>query len=381
MGASAAYHAKLYDPSLSICVVERDPKFEHASAMLSAGGIRQQFSLPANIQLSLYGIDFLRHAASELRVPGEDAPDMQLKEQGYLFLASAAGEPTLRRNQATQAAEGVTWTTLLEPRELVERFPWLNADGVALGCFGEHSEGWFDPWGLLGALRAKGKQMGITYLHGTVVGLECEATWDPSRPEPMRRVSAVRVAEGSKSTVTPGYGMDTTTVDTVTIGSGTVVNAAGSFARGIVEMCGSGVASLPVRARKRSIFSVQCGDGSGGGVPPSRATPLVIDPSGVWFRPEGPSGRFICGVSPPEARDPDCTSVEELSTPDHDLFDETVWPALYGRCEAFGELKVQSSWAGFYEYNTLDQNAIIGRHPQVPNLVLCNGFSGAPASP
>ena len=35
-----------------------------------------------------------------------------------------------------------------------------------------------------------------------------------------------------------------------------------------------------------------------------------------------------------------------------------------------------SSWAGFYEYNTLDQNAVVGPHPHVPNLLLCNGFSG-----
>ena len=32
--------------------------------------------------------------------------------------------------------------------------------------------------------------------------------------------------------------------------------------------------------------------------------------------------------------------------------------------------------SGFYEYNTLDQNALIGPHPHVPNLLLCNGFSG-----
>ena len=38
--------------------------------------------------------------------------------------------------------------------------------------------------------------------------------------------------------------------------------------------------------------------------------------------------------------------------------------------------KVRSSWAGFYEYNTFDQNGIIGRHPNVANMVLCNGFSG-----
>jgi glycine/D-amino acid oxidase-like deaminating enzyme len=61
---------------------------------------------------------------------------------------------------------------------------------------------------------------------------------------------------------------------------------------------------------------------------------------------------------------------------DHALFDAVVWPALYKCCPAFAALKVKSSWAGFYEYNALDQNAVLGRHPDVPNLVLCNGFSG-----
>ena len=51
-----------------------------------------------------------------------------------------------------------------------------------------------------------------------------------------------------------------------------------------------------------------------------------------------------------------------------------------------------SSWAGYYEYNTIDQNAIIVRHPkvwqltvaarlmllsvQLSNFIMTNGFSG-----
>ena len=46
-------------------VFESDASYARASAPRSAGGIRQQFSLPVNVELSLYGIDFLKRGLKD----------------------------------------------------------------------------------------------------------------------------------------------------------------------------------------------------------------------------------------------------------------------------------------------------------------------------
>lgn len=318
--------------------------------------------------MSLYGSEFLRDAPERLRVSGadDDAIDLQFKEQGYLFLSSEAGEPTLRQNQATQASCGVDWTHLMEPDALRERFPWLDTDGdadmekaaITLGCLGTAHEGWFDPWALLNGMRSKARELGVEYHHGTVMGM----AMDSSASTPT--ISGV-VVSGSES------GTD----QHLTLEAGEVVCAAGAWAASVVGMCGdaAAVTPLPVAPRKRCIFTFHCPEE---GVPDGKTTPLTVLPeTGVYFRPEGAPGNFLCGVSPDADDDPDIT-VEDLDHVAHHLFDEVIWPSLYKYAPVFGNIKVTSCWAGFYEYNTLDQNGIIGRHPDVCNLTLVNGFSG-----
>jgi FAD-dependent oxidoreductase domain-containing protein 1 len=120
---------------------------------------------------------------------------------------------------------------------------------------------------------------------------------------------------------------------------------------------------LPVEARRRSVFVFEPQ------TPISRC-PLVIDTSGAWFRPEG--GGFIAGIAPP--RDDDVADLPlEI---DRREFETRLWPALATRVPAFDAVRVTNSWAGYYEVNTFDHNAIIGPHPEVANLFFANGFSG-----
>ncbi len=321
MGSSIAYHLK-FDPNFSgsVAVVERDPSYARASSALSASSIRQQFSTPLNIQLSRHGIGFLRRAPELLGV------DLGLREPGYLFLASAAGEAVLRANNAIQKGEDCA-VELLGPAALAARFPWIRADGIALASHGTANEGWFDGPALMQAFRRKARELGADYIADEVVELA---------------PGAVTLRSGRR------------------IEAGTVVLAAGAWSGEVAATAGI---ALPVEPRRRSVFVVDVRN-------PPGATPLTIDPSGVWFRPEG---RFyLAGTTPAAGNDPAGAPLEVQ----YAEWDDMVWPVLAARVPAFEAAKVMNSWAGYYEYNTFDQNGIVGRHPEIDSLIFATGFSG-----
>jgi glycine/D-amino acid oxidase-like deaminating enzyme len=329
---SAIAHAVLADRTFDgrVVVIERDPSYRRASSALSASSIRQQFSTPENIRMSRYGFDFLRRAGEHLAVDGE-APEIGLVERGYLYLAAPERETTLREVHAIQRAEGAA-VAILGPEDLARRYPWMGLDGVAAGSLGLDGEGWFDGDGLTRAFRRKAVSMGAVYVAAEAVGLRLARS----------RIAAVELDDGSS------------------IGCAVLVNAAGPWARAVAAMAR---VALPVEARRRSVFVFVSRDG------PSDC-PLVIDTSGAWFRPEG--GGFIAGISPPEDEDLPDLPLEV----DDWLWEGRLWPALAARVPGFDTVRRTGGWAGYYEVNTFDHNAILGPHPAIANLIFANGFSG-----
>ncbi|MGE0725316.1 MAG: NAD(P)/FAD-dependent oxidoreductase [Alphaproteobacteria bacterium] len=329
---SAVAHFLTADPAFQgkVVVVERDPTYATASTPRSAGSIRQQFSTPENIRMSQFGMAFLRAVDRHLGVDGERI-DLGFRENGYLFLATEAGRGILEANHATQRAEDAA-VALIEPAALRERFPWLSTEGIALGSFGTANEGWFDPNTLLQAFKRKARASGAAYLHDAVVAIERDGD----------RIVAARLASGAR------------------IACGTMVNAAGPSAGRVAAMAGI---ALPVTHRKRIVYVFDCRE-------KFPAMPLVICPNGVWVRPEG--ANYVCGTSPAEDDDPDCEDLEV----DWRFWDDPVWPTIAERIPAFEAVKAINAWAGHYDFNTVDHNGIVGRHPEVANLVFANGFSG-----
>jgi FAD-dependent oxidoreductase domain-containing protein 1 len=332
IGSAIAYFLGA-DPkgeAFDVTVVERDFSYTQASSALSASSIRQQFSTAINIEMSLYGISFFRTLGQTLRV-GDNVPDIGLVEPGYLYLATPAGVDVLRENHAMQKAHAVD-VALLTPDELTARFPWMSAEGVALASLGLSGEGWYDGYSLLQAFRKKAVSQGVRYVQAHATGLLRHG----------RAVTGVQIDSGA------------------TLPADIVVNAAGAWAAKVAEWAGI---ELPVRGRRRSVFSFSCPDKLPG-------CPLVIDTSGIWLRPEG--RKFICGFAPPANRDPDDAPLEV----EHEAFERFIWPALAARVPAFEAIRMTGAWAGYYEMNVFDHNAILGLHPACDNLYFANGFSG-----
>jgi FAD-dependent oxidoreductase domain-containing protein 1 len=314
----------------SIAVIERDTSYRICSTARSAGGLRQQFSTPENIAMSQFTLATIRELKARF---GPDA-DVGFREQGYLILSSAGGEALLADNVALQRSMGAD-IALLRPAELAAQFPWLATEGVAAGGFGQSGEGWFDPMSLATLFRQAAVAAGALVIHDEVAGIEID-----------RRGAAVSLAGGGR------------------VACGGLVNAAGAWAGRLAALAG---VRLPVEPRKRYVYVVDCRE------PPEalRRAPLTVDPGGVWFRPEGRV--FLCGKSPEEGREP---AVGDLDDIDHAFFEDEVWPLLAARVPAFESLKAVNAWAGYYDYNTLDQNAVIGADPDMPSLYFATGFSG-----
>ncbi len=334
IGSAIAYFLTLQQPGCEVVVMERDPTYARASSALSASSIRQQFSTDINVLISAYGIGFLRNVGTLLACNG-DVPDVGLHEGGYLYLATAAGEVTLRDNHILQKRHGAD-VALLGPDELAERFPWLALQDVVLGSLGLSGEGWFDGYLLLTALRKKAQSQGVRYIADEAVGFAMAAS------DGVQHVTAVQLKSGAS------------------LPCSHAVNAGGPWAATIAGWAGI---ALPVVGKRRTVFHLS----SPAQLP---RCPLLIDTSGIWLRPEGQG--FIAGFAPPVEQDADFAPLE----PEYHAFEEHVWPLLAERIPGFEALRMQGAWAGYYEMNTFDHNAIVGLSPACDNLVFANGFSG-----
>ena len=334
MGSSVASFLTLNgDFNGHVLVVEKDMNFQFASTAHSNDCMRQQFANETNVEIAQYGAEYVKNFRDSLG-GDPDVPNLTIRNFGYLYLSdNEAFTKVLQRDQQTQSRLGAG-TKIVARDEIARAYPFFKLDDIEAGSLNVVDEGYFDAPTMLRWQQQKSQENGVEYVQNEVVGINHSGS----------KTESVRLKSGQ------------------TINAGTVVNAAGPRARLVANMAGI---EIPVEPRRRYTYIFSAAQ------PLDRDLPLTIDPTGVHFRQAGDN--YLVGC-PPMVADPGVDYNDFR-------FEEGIWekklaPTLANRIPAFADIDVLDAWVGHYEFNTYDQNAIVGAHSRLKNFIFVNGFSG-----
>lgn len=328
IGSAIAYFLARGGRGGDIAVIEPDPSYEFAATPRSQGGVRQLFSLPENIAMGRFGLDFYSRFEKDMAVDGETQP-ISFRRGGYLFVSDNGGHDDMEANYETQRANGAN-VDLLDRAALRDRFPSVRSENAVLAV---HSpdDGWLDPYAAMMGFRKCARRRGAVYIADKVVGWE-------GKNGLARRVT---LASGE------------------TLEAEVFVLAAGAWSGEVGRMIGL---DLPVEPLSRDCRHFKCDR-------ELEPLPLVKTEKHLAIRPE--TAGFSGGM--PDWRREAGWSFNEM--PGH--FEETLWPLLAELIPAFETLKVERVWQGHYARNSFDLTAIIGPWTGgMDNVYIATGYSG-----
>jgi FAD-dependent oxidoreductase domain-containing protein 1 len=330
MGCATAYYLLRNDPNLEVAILEMDPTYEKASTPLSDGNTRIQFNIKENIQISQFGLEVLARFSDEMEVDGQK-PDAAFRQQGNLFVLDEASREEAYEGILLQKSLGcqVHW---LMPEEVQAYYPIYNLRDCAAGTLGTQ-DGTMSPLAVLLAYKRKVIALGAKFSHAEVIKILKQG----------EQVTGVKLSSGEILT------------------SNIVVNTAGAWAPRLTRTLGI---DLPIEPTKRQVTVVETQ------VRPEKTLPLLFLPSGLYCIHEN-DGVFTVGKSLPT----DYVGYDDFNW-DRKNFVDVIWPELVKYIPSFDRLKVTHGWAGLYEVNILDGNAILGEWPELQGFFLANGFSG-----
>lgn len=305
-----------------VILLERD-LLAQASTGLCVGGIRQQFSHPANILLSQETIRQLRDFEREFHTK------IDFHQAGYLFLTKE--QPTWEvfgKCVKIQRRHGVP-VEVLSPEEIKHRWPYLEVENLKGGIFGPE-DGYVDPYDVTMAIANKTRKMGIPVLERT-------------------KVTDIRLENGRITGVETSKGP---------ISSKIIVNAAGAWGGEIARMAGI---DLPVQPYRRQVFITKAFDS----IP--RPVPMIIDQD-TQFYIRGYAPGILMGMT-------DLDELPSFHTHVDRSFMEQVTAAALERVPVLEQAEILRGWGGLYAM-TPDENPIIGEIPGIKGFFCATGFSG-----
>jgi len=317
------------------------------SSSRSAACIRQQFSTESTVRAMRYCVDFYAAFFKHMGLKDESPVIVQ---NGYLFLHN--DEQRWRAAKAhtqIQIEAGLDDVQALDPKTVVERFPFVDKTGLIGGTWCP-SDGFLRPdlvyLGAVEALRALGARVMLNapVQGGLVIG---------------DRLAEIHTSRGK-------------------VGGDLFVNATNAWAPQISSMLGA--TELPISALKRYLYFLRRGSSMSG--EELAAMPMTISPSRAYCRPENKE-QMLLGWAHHAHADPDFghESQDFIEPSFHhaqglDNFGVRLWMELAGYLPPLMDFRgLDATTAGYYAA-TPDHNPIFDLDPNLPNLLHAAGFSG-----
>jgi len=329
MGCSTAYHLLQREPTMRICIIEKDSTYQWSASERSNAGVRILFSQDENLRMSQYGHEFYGDFADRTSINGEPG-HLDFYRHGYLFIANndeQAGD--MEANHRFQIDHGCE-VELLDGDGVNDRFPSLETSDVTRAVFSPN-DGWMDSHGALMGLRKKVRSLGAQFIEAQVAGIDVEG----------KLAKSVKTSDGQR--FTGDY----------------IINTTGAWAAEVCDLVGM---KIPVIPLPRMVYYFETRE-------EIEQLAFTRDGFGVGFRPEGKG--FISGITNYSLGGEFCFDV------DHARFDHEIWPGLANRVPKFEAIRMVNAWVGHYAQNTFDGNMIIGPYiGELENFLIATGFSG-----
>src|SRR5207248_1682376 len=321
MGCALAY--QLAKRNVDVVLLERETLGSQSTGKC-AGGVRQQFSMEANVRLQQLSVRLFEDFERET---GQQADFRQI---GYLFVLTLPQHvEDFRSNMEMWHRAGLTEARWVDADEARRMVPVLNVDDV-LGCTFCPTDGIASPADVTAGYAAAARGLGARLREGvSVEGIDVAGG----------RVQGVRTSEGDVATRL-------------------LLDCAGPWAASIGRMAGLEIPVLPYRRHIAVTDTFPA-------VP--RTNPMTVDfATSLYFHPEGDG--VLIGMSDREEK---AGYNEEVNWD----FLEKMFEQAARRAPALAGAGVKTAWAGLYE-TTPDHQAILGPIQEVEGFWCAAGYSG-----
>ena len=161
MGCSVAWHLAQHGVT-NVVLVEREAQLATGSTGKNAGGVRHQFSNPANISLSIESIAMMADFEAQVGAP------IDFHQDGYLFLVSkAVNVAAFEKNMALQRSMGVD-VQWLSPEDAARISPGIDVAGIRGAAYCA-ADGVADPNGVTMGFAKGAQARGVEIVRETEV--------------------------------------------------------------------------------------------------------------------------------------------------------------------------------------------------------------------